>query len=183
MKTVLALLLCCIATVPLKAQATSPVKSEYLHWLYLKDSRRALKGVIIEANDSSILFLDNFTLSKNKKATYTPQLIPVSSVEKIKYRKRKDFRKGLLLGGLGGAATGAVAGYADGDDECGPGTWCIVFFTAEDKAVLGAVLGVIPGMAIGALVGSSKKTIFINGNQDTYNLSREELKQYTLAKN
>ncbi len=52
---------------------------------------------------------------------------------------------GLMAGGL----LGAISGLAGGDDTCRGGGWCILSYTAEQKAVLGFVGG---GM-IGAIVG------------------------------
>lgn len=43
--------------------------------------------------------------------------------------------EGLGLGLLSGVVTGAVIGFADGDDESG-----FFAFTAEEKALLGGIL-------------------------------------------
>jgi hypothetical protein len=66
--------------------------------------------------------------------------------------------EGLALGGLGGAALGAVIGLASGDDKCAERGFCILLFSARDKAILGGIafggLGLALGGLLGALVGS-----------------------------
>jgi hypothetical protein len=63
---------------------------------------------------------------------------------------------GALIGGLTGLAFGAVLGFAAGDDECDD--FCILTFTAEEKAALiGSTFGIVgagTGAIIGAIVGS-----------------------------
>lgn len=64
--------------------------------------------------------------------------------------------RGLLWGGLGGVVGGGVIGFVSGDDECDPGSWCILEFTAGEKAAIGAVMlggiGGASGIVIGALL-------------------------------
>lgn len=183
MKTFLIILLLLSITLDTNAQAIPTSKAVYYNWIYLNNSSRVLKGIILATNDSSIQFIDKSFLAKGKVvASYQLQVIPIATIESIKYRKRNRLTKGTLLGVAGGAAAGAILGYAQGDDVCEPGAWCILEFSAEDKAVLGAILGIMPGMSIGLLLGSSRETIPINGNQSVYGLIRDELKNYTLTR-
>jgi hypothetical protein len=70
--------------------------------------------------------------------------------------------EGVALGGLGGATLGAVLGFAGGDDTCQSGSFCILKFSARDKAFLGGVaLGAI-GAALGGLIGA------LAGSRDVY---------------
>ena len=70
--------------------------------------------------------------------------------------------EGALLGGLVGGAVGAVVGYAEGDDECGSDEFCLLAFSAEDKALLTGVLLSGVGFLAGGLLG------FIAGSRDVY---------------
>lgn len=69
-------------------------------------------------------------------------------------------RKGAGIGLLVGAATGAVIGFASGDDTSSCSGWFCLRFTAEEKAVLGAVglggLGAVIGLIAGAASGSER---------------------------
>ena len=70
--------------------------------------------------------------------------------------ERRNTLKGLGLGVLIGAGTGAILGFASGDDKCGENT-CL-FGDAEFKAgALGIVLGVAGGV-IGTITGALKKS-------------------------
>ena len=67
--------------------------------------------------------------------------------------------EGVLIGGGIGVVGGAVLGFADGDDPpCADTEWCLFNMSAGAKAVLGGVLlgglGVLTGLAVGAVVGS-----------------------------
>lgn len=142
-----------------------------------------MKGVILETNDSTIQFIENSLLKKNTAvAPFTSQRIPISSVERIKIRKKGAVGRGILFGALSGAMLGAIIGFADGDDVCEPGSWCILQFSAEEKAAVGATTAIIPGLAVGALIGRNRKTIYINGDQTLYVNSRGELMEYALIK-
>jgi hypothetical protein len=185
MKTFLILLLLLSISLGTNAQAIPPSKAAYYNWIYLNNSSRVLKGIILATNDSSIQFINKSFLASGKvMASYQVQVIPISTIESIKYRKRNSLAKGTLLGAAGGAAAGALIGYASGDDECQPtGGWldCLFVYSAEEKAGLGAILGIMPGMSIGLLLGSRRETIHIKGEQQVYNLTRDELKNYTLT--
>ena len=181
MKTLLILLLLLSITFGANAQVIPSTKAEYYNWIYLNNSSRVLKGVVLATNDSSVQFIDKSFLASGKvMASYQLQIIPISTVESIKFRKRSSLTKGTLLGAAGGSAAGALIGYSTGDDVCGSG-WCILQFTAEEKANIGAILGIIPGMTLGLLLGSSRETIHINGDQSVYTLTRDQLKKYTLT--
>jgi hypothetical protein len=89
--------------------------------------------------------------------------VAISEIAKIvDKRVGRGGLEGFGLGFLGGAAVGAVIGYADGDDECDPndGHWCLFTMTAGEKAVLGgAVFGVLGG-ALGGLIGLARGSHF-----------------------
>lgn len=182
MKTILVVLVLCCFQFIAEAQKTIDPNVQYYSWIYLNSSQKPVKGVILETNDSTIQFIQKSELVKNKAvAPYNAQSIPVTAIEKIKIRKKNGVSNGLLLGAIGGAAAGAIIGFADGDDVC-DGYWCIMLFSAEEKAALGAFTGIFPGGLIGALVGSRRKTIFINADQNLYTNSRWELDNYSLTK-
>lgn len=61
--------------------------------------------------------------------------------------------EGLAIGGLGGAVLGAGLGFAAGDDHCTSNSFCILQFSAEDKAVLAGIVWGSIGLGLGALIG------------------------------
>ncbi|MBC5775578.1 hypothetical protein H8S95_15990 [Pontibacter sp. KCTC 32443] len=183
MKIFLILLLLLSVTLGTSAQSIPASTVDSYNWIYLKNGSRPLKGVTVQASDSSLHFVNESFLVRNTvPASIKPLIIPVTHIDKIKYRRRNNIIRVGLIGALGGAALGALIGYASGDDTCESGSWCMVLFSAEDKAMVGSILGILPGMGIGMAIGSYRKTIYINGAQSTYSLTRDELKKYTLTK-
>ena len=87
-----------------------------------------------------------------------PSLLDPTQLQGYEVKRRsRGALEGLLIGMLGCAATGAVVGYAQGDDQPG-----FVSLSAGTKATMLGVIGAVAGGAIGALVGASV------GHKDRY---------------
>jgi hypothetical protein len=183
MKIAIAVLAFCFMSFVVDAQKVIDPEVRFLSWIYLKDNPQPLKGVILETNDSTIQFISSAFLVKNKAVSpYTSETIPVSGIDKIKFRKKGSVGRGMIVGALGGVMAGAITGFIEGDDVCEPGSWCIFQFSAGDKAVIYGTLLAVPGTALGAILGSSRNTVYINGGQSLYFNSRNELKAYALIR-
>jgi len=90
--------------------------------------------------------------------TYNYGPVDIGQIKRIEQEKTwVGALEGLGLGVLIGGATGAVLGYADGDDEC-MNDHCWFALDAGGKAMIGGVvlgaLGGIIGLAAGAMRGS-----------------------------
>jgi hypothetical protein len=132
------------------------------------DSR--VKGVLYAADEEGLILIDNKLLG-------TIMTVGYGDIELIKVRKRGRVGNSALIGGAGGTALGALIGFAGGDD---PEDCWILCYTAEEKALMGAVALVIPGAGIGALIGTESKKFEINGDLKQYKRSLSELKKYAL---
>lgn len=93
-------------------------------------------------------------------------VLPPASVAKVTVvRHGQGAAEGAGIGFLIGAVIGAAIGFADGDDQCED--FCILAFSAEDKAVLGAFgiggIGGLVGLVVGASTGS--RYIYSYGDQ------------------
>jgi hypothetical protein len=75
--------------------------------------------------------------------------VQIGEVLYLKVNKKSKFLQGLQLGFLSGAATGGMIGLLSGDDEEGWFAW-----TAEQKALFGALGFGILGMSIGGIAGA-----------------------------
>jgi hypothetical protein len=99
------------------------------------------------------------------------QVLPFEQVREVVAVKRgRGALEGLGLGALGGAGLGVVMGLASGDDQCDEDghNWCILTFTAEEKAVLfGFMMGSLGGL-IGLVAGA------IRGSRDVYSFGSEQ---------
>lgn len=85
-------------------------------------------------------------------------------LEYVTYFRRGAMGRSILIGLAIGATTGAIAGFASGDDP--PGLFAL---SAGEKAfavgLLGAATGTITGLIIGA---ASHRTFIINGKRDRF---------------
>ncbi|GAA4432267.1 hypothetical protein GCM10023188_20700 [Pontibacter saemangeumensis] len=148
----------------------------YRCWVYFEGPTPVYKGVLLSTSDSTIQVLPNAKrYNLPLTATQTPISIPATAIKEIRFRSKGRPGRGALFGALIGVATGAIIGFADGDDE---GTFFA--FSAEDKALIGSTLLLLPGIGIGTLVGSGKKKINIQGNPITYQNARSSLQKYAL---
>jgi hypothetical protein len=116
-----------------------------------------VEAVAIAASDGVTFTNDRVMLGPSEVASVT------------EVRRGRGALEGAGIGFLTGATIGAVIGFADGDDECDDsgGQWCILVFTATEKAILGGIfiggIGTIVGVVFGAAMGS--KFVYSYGDQ------------------
>ena len=162
---------------------------------------KTVKGWFYKMNDENIYLLP---VKRNKKyfrssEFLSPDLseggfnIQVSQINTIALQKKNAGLKGALLGLGAGVITGAIIGFAEGDDPITPytGTWGDVFIglgnafamTAGEKAAAGALgLGVMGGIT-GFILGKvAKKKFIIGGQKDTYHDMQGDLMKRLIIK-
>jgi len=148
---------------------------------------KKVKGWFYKMNDENIYLLP---VSRNKKyfrssEFLAPDLnagnynIQVSQINTIALQKKNAGLKGALLGLGAGVITGAIIGFAEGDDPITPytGTWGDLFIglgnafamTAGEKAVMyGAMVGIM-GSLTGFIISKvARKKFIIGGQKNTY---------------
>jgi len=94
------------------------------------------------------------------QATGTGQIVPANDIHTIEAKRHgQGALEGLAWGAVSGALIGGIYGYSQGDDECGEDDFCILEFSAGDKATFGAIgfgaIGGLIGLVAGAAVGST----------------------------
>ena len=163
---------------PAIAQEKSKV---YKVWLNQIDKGYKITGFLYDINDSTLFVSYDYT--KNGYANNQPvfNTIAAADIGFIKLRQRGAVGKRILIGAAVGAVLGGIIGFAQGDDE--PNTTLLSLltdpsFTKEQKAGMGAFIGAQAGVLIGALLGTIKIKIPINGDRNLYKSKLQKLNGY-----
>lgn len=155
--------------------------AQYRTWIYPIhpssdiEKNSVFKGWFDGLTDSSIII--------RTKDPHTKQLVKQDveflSIDRLHLRKSGRVYKHMITGGLIGAAVGAIAGLASGDDPSCSGILCVEF-SAGEKAGQGAILLGPLGLALGALQGNRK--IKIQGLASSDNDEKNKVLLETLLK-
>jgi hypothetical protein len=144
------------------------------------DKSYNLKGALYAVTDSSILISNSFLKEDYYSKNYDVSPILVNTIENLKVRRNGSVKKGALIGLVSGALTGIIIGHAAGDDQCDG--FCVMSFSAGDKAAMAGIgLGIL-GVSVGAIAGSSRKYFPINGNPDKYLQYQDDLIKRSIVK-
>jgi hypothetical protein len=157
-----------------------PQEARPIHkiWVTPRNNTSRLIGYLSEVGDSLIIVSSHLNQSG---FTEDLQSIDFQNIETIKFRKKGKVGNSILIGALSGVAIGAIVGFASGDDNCSGGLFSSLFcYTKEQKAVLGGVSLLLPGVLIGAVAGSIKIEIPINGDYQTFKKKRGELMKFRM---
>jgi hypothetical protein len=150
-------------------------KKMYKTWLTLKSEPFKSKGILYQSKESSILIVP---MVKNRQLISDKYIVDfqISNIETIKLRRHNKIGKGILVGAITGLVAGGLIGLIDGDDP--PGTWFAL--RAEEKAIIAGVPLAVCGAGIGAIIGSVKIKIPINGSSEKYRKNKSSLRRYSV---
>ncbi len=142
----------------------------YKIWITKMDGSK-VRGFFYAADAQGV------TISKSKTPDESNLLsVEAENISLIKMRRKGAVGKGAGIGFLSGAAVGGIIGYAAGDAQ-EPGFFAL---TKETKAGGAAILFGLVGTGVGAIVGTGKKKIPIDGNIETYRIRLNSLTNYAL---
>jgi len=148
-------------------------KKIYKTWLSLENDTK-LKGILYQVTDSSLIVSKSLVVSGRLSQSLNLEEIHFRDINFIYTKKKNATGNGALIGAGAGLLLGVVIGLSSGDDSGG-----FISFSAEEKAMMtGSALAIL-GAGLGALVGSVKMTIPINGNHTKFNLNKGKLKAYS----
>ena len=150
----------------------------YITWIFLKDPPWKIKGCLYRVEDASLALLPRAILMQGYDSDQEFTMIKATQIDMVKIRRKGSIGKGVAIGALSGFAAGVILGLIEGDDQPS-GSWDVINYTAEAKAIMYGTTFLIPGAIIGAVVGSIKIKIPIKGNTDTFNKNKQRLKKYS----
>jgi small nuclear ribonucleoprotein (snRNP)-like protein len=136
----------------LNAQNNSKKIQIHKVWVKTMDGTKTT-GVLYSADEQSIKISKNNSFSNSNLI-----VIESEKIDFIKIRRKGKIGKGAWIGAASGAGFGVVLGIAATDDN----DWDGVAGT-----VSGLFFGIV-GTGVGAIVGSNKKKIQINGDSELY---------------
>ncbi|MFD2998754.1 hypothetical protein ACFS7Z_00135 [Pontibacter toksunensis] len=153
----------------------------YRTWITFNNKPLQTEGVLYEIKDSSILVSSSVAIKDYSTDRVETLKFNINEIETIKIRRKNSVGRGILTGAITGFAVGGLIGLISGDDPpCPQGTWFCFRLTAGEKALITGIPFSIGGAGIGALVGSVKVNIPINGSIDNYNKNKNELLKYSI---
>lgn len=162
------------------AQGTIQKNKIYRTWIELNREPFKTKGALYELKDSSILVSNSLVIQDYSTDRFETVKLHINDIETVKIRRKGRIGRGVLFGALGGFALGGIIGLASGDDDPND---CVFFcLSAGDKALLAGIPLSITGAGLGALIGSLKVKIPINGNISNFNSNKSKLRKYTFKK-
>ena len=180
--TVIALIVLCSLN-SLYAQDTIQKIKIHRTWISLKSEPFKIKGVLYEIKDSSILVSRSVVIQDYSTDRFEIAKLNIKNIETIKTRRKNSIGNGVLIGVVSGFVVGGLMGLIDGDDPpCTPGSWFCWRITAGQKALMMGVPLAVCGAGIGALIGSVKVVIPINGSISNYNRNKNKLRKYSIKK-
>ena len=148
----------------------------YKTWVTLINSPSAEEGVLYEIKDSSILVSSSVVLEDYYTRKFETINLHIDKIEMIKTRKKGTIGKGVWIGALSGFAVGAIIGVVANNGQVS------VVGTPVSSGVSAFAVGIpsaAVGAGVGALVGSFKVRIPINGDMNNYMMQKKKLKKYS----
>ncbi len=135
---------------------------------------RPRQGFLLATTDSTVVLVRDL-----KRADFDSRIvIPVKNIKTLRFRKLYSKGRSILVGAFAGAGASVIWGFSQGDDPENQ----FLSFTKEQKILMQAIFLVPAGIIIGAIIGSFKKKVRIDGDLEKYRRMRSLITFYTLAR-
>ena len=153
-------------------------KRLYKIWVKKPEFNNKIKAVLFDVNDSSITLSDAGNKRDYKHGKYNLSVFPTPELDMVKIRRNKNMNRCALIGtGTGFVLFGVLITslYPSTSDDSHQRT--------EDNLITfvsAGAWGALFGAVTGAIIGSCKLKIPINGSQGKFNYQKEKLKSYSV---
>jgi len=150
-------------------------KKIYKTWIKTSEGPQKIKGVLFEIRDSSIMVSNSLKKRDYYHGNFNVSKVDVQMMDVVKIKRAGSGDRATVIGMLSGFAAGGLIGYfvtQFPDGSFNPGgnmlfaAWCTGL-----------------GTIIGAVVGSVKIRIPIDGSQEKFDLNKSRLNEYSIKYN
>lgn len=149
-KRAFGILITILAVLTLYGSASAKDKKHGSEVIVLKKDGKTIRAELLAVKNDEIILMDSLNMSGIT--------LKSDEIRKITIVKKSGFFKGIGYGLVIGGASGALLGFASGDDD--PGWFS---FTADEKAAMGAmgfgILGAVTGGVIGLIKGMDDSVV------------------------
>lgn len=132
----------------------------YKIWVALLDGTK-VKGALYAVNEEQLV-----VVGEDLKRT---QLDP-KEIKVIKFRRAGSIGRGAWIGAASGVVAGVLVGLAADDEDD--------IIVKEASIGGGGILGLFIGTGLGIGIGSAKKKMVVNGDENAYRLHLSMLQKY-----
>ena len=153
----------------------------YETWISLYSEPYNVKGALYEIKYHSIIVSNSTRILDYSTNNFESTMFNIENIEIIKIRRKNRILKGVIIGTITGFALGGVIGLLNGEEEQGTSLYWGPTTTGELTIAFGVPLAVV-GAGLGALAGSVKVKIPINGNISNYSRYKHKLRKYSIKK-
>ena len=164
-----------LTEVQINAQDTTKKTIEITKtWISLNNSPDKIKGVLYDLKDSSILVSNSYKVQDYYSDKIETVELHIKNIETIKVRKKNNILIGAGIGAIVGLTATAIV-VSGNRNKRSSLLWDKNSFKELDAAL---IVGVGLGAAgIGALIGSIKIKIPINGSMNNYKENHDKLRK------
>jgi len=144
-----------------------------------------IKGVFFEDKDSAVVISNSIYMMDYFQDNYTITTYQIDNIRNLRLRRNKNIGKGVGIGfgvGVGVGLIVAAITVANEDNTQSSNTWDTSTDSHASEFIGIPILIGSLGAAAGAIIGSLKVTIPINGDKDEFEKQRKRLERYTLKK-
>ena len=172
-KEFLAVLIIALAVGGLYAQDNTPRMKIYRTWISLDNVPYEIKGSLYQISDSAVFVSSAVKIRHYAANRYEITELHYNTINTIKIRRSGSVRRGALLGAISGFAAGFLIGNITTSED---------WITGPEVGVIIGVPSALAGAGLGAILGSSKITIPINGKTNSFNQNKNKLREYAIIK-
>ncbi|OYT12143.1 MAG: hypothetical protein B6I18_01615 [Bacteroidetes bacterium 4572_112] len=148
------------------------------------NDRRTISGYLWQTKDSSLAVYEPINIYTNygdylaNNFYYKIWSVDVNRIKAISYRRNNSIGNGALIGAGVGVLSGLAIGliWKNSTESSSPN-----YLDDEVLIYYPAMVLIIPGAIIGALIGSNYKTMTIEGQKTIYDNYKKELKDFSIT--